>query len=216
MDMSETRRPGRPASADPRQLRVQMLEIILREGYEHVTMSQLAAEAGISLRTLHRYFPAKGDIVWLGAEGGHDALRRELDAVDQGLAPLQALAVAVGRVFDLEVEEEPTARLRLRAIAAMPPEQSSRPDAYLGWRQEVAVFLARRAGLHPDGLVARAASAAVQAAMAEALSWWATEASADEAAHTAVERAFQGLEGLLGPASEGRGAPSGNNSASLA
>jgi len=198
--MSEARRPGRPASADHGQLRVQMLEIILREGYERVTMSQLAAEAGISLRTLHRHFPAKADILWLGAEGGHEALRRELETVSPELTPLRAIIVAVGRVFDLEDEEESTARLRLRAIAAMPPELSSRPDAYHGWRQEVAVFLARRAGLRPDGLVARAASAAVQAAMAEALSWWATEAGPNEAAHTAVESAFQGLESVLVPA----------------
>ena len=63
MAMSETRRPGRPASADHGQLRIQMLQVILRDGYEHVTMAQLAAEAGISVRTLHRHFPSKADIV---------------------------------------------------------------------------------------------------------------------------------------------------------
>lgn len=203
MAMSETRRPGRPASADHGQLRSQMLQIILRDGYGHVTMAQLAAEAGISVRTLHRHFPSKADIVWQGAEGGHEALRRELATVDPELPVLQALAVAVGRVFDLEAEDEPTARLRLRAIAAMPPELSSRPDAYSGWRAETAAFLARRLGLGPDDLVVRAASAAVQATMAEALSWWATNAGSRESAHSAIERAFLGLEGALVPSPGG-------------
>src|SRR5699024_4927957 len=60
---AQVRQQGRPPVADVESLRAAALPLIERHGYEQVSMSALAGELGVSVRTLHRYFPAKADIV---------------------------------------------------------------------------------------------------------------------------------------------------------
>ena len=183
---------GRPPLADVAQLRSRALTILLARGYENVTMADLATEVGLSIRTLHRYFPAKADIVWGGLDGAIHAYRRALDGTSGHTPLLEALSEAMAAVFAEETESATFGPLRLRLIAVTREFESSRSETYRRWRQETIVFIGRRVGVEPEDLRVRAAGAAVQATVMEALTWWA--ARPDELTPAAaVTQALLGL-----------------------
>src|SRR5690606_3986015 len=88
-------RIGRPPKAEPEALRGQLLDLIALRGYENASMGSLAETVGMSVRTLHRYFPTKADIVWGGIEVSVDALTAELDAAAESSPIVDAVAHAI-------------------------------------------------------------------------------------------------------------------------
>src|SRR5690606_18312451 len=91
---TRTPRRGRPPLADIEELRALALTEIERLGYGDVSMAALAEAVGVSVRTLHRYFPAKADIVWGGIESSIEALKEALDEVDEHFSTIDALCSA--------------------------------------------------------------------------------------------------------------------------
>lgn len=178
---------GRPPLADIGTLREQAIGILLRDGYAGTTMISLADEVGLSVRTLHRYFPSKADIIWGGTEHALDSLRRNLDATPADLPLLEAIIHAVVGVFAEDTDEPSLSRTRLRAIATTAHLHSTRPEAYRGWLEETATFIARRTGREPRDLAVRTASAAVQIAVMEALAHWATAGARDDPSNAVTE-----------------------------
>ncbi|MGO4298773.1 acyl-CoA-like ligand-binding transcription factor [Leifsonia sp. RAF41] len=186
-------RGGRPPIADEDDLRTRAIAVLQRDGYRNVTMSQIAAETGVSVRTLHRYFPGKADIVWGGIEGSLDALRDGLAHADDTLPPLDAITAVVAAVFDQDADEVAVGRARMRLIATEPDLESTRPDTYRQWRAQTVAFFARRLGLPADDVVPQAAGAAVLSTIMSALSWWAVQDDSDISPAAAVTRALRGL-----------------------
>lgn len=166
-------RTGRPLKADPEVLRGHLLELVERAGYERTTMGSLAAEVGMSVRTLHRYFPAKADIVWGGIEVSVEALAAELHAADDRRPALDAVADAVASVFARNVEDLAIMRTRLRLIALTPELRTNRSATFEGWRHAIIGFVASRLGETTESLVAVTAGTAIHTTIMEALSWWA-------------------------------------------
>src|SRR5690606_30641304 len=123
-------RVGRPPKADPEELRARLLDLIERGGYENASMGSLAEAVGMSVRTLHRYFPAKADIVWGGIELSVDALTAELDAVPASTPIVDAVAQAVSKVFARNVEDLSVMQARLRLIALSPELRTMRSNTY--------------------------------------------------------------------------------------
>ncbi|AXG82020.1 acyl-CoA-like ligand-binding transcription factor [Streptomyces paludis] len=189
---------GRPPLADVGLLRERAIGILLRDGYPNVSMARLADEVGLSVRTLHRYFPTKADIVWGGTEAALDLLRRHLDETDADLPILEAIIVAVVGVFSEDTDEPSLSRARLRIIATTPDLRSTRPETYHGWRDETIAFIARRTGASVHDVSARAAGAAVQTAITESLTCWAADDSGESLADT-VTCALLGLGALAAP-----------------
>ncbi|MEV6348313.1 TetR family transcriptional regulator [Actinoplanes sp. NPDC051851] len=171
--MDQTMRRGRPPLLGRQDLRAQAIRIVLSRGYENVTMGQIADGIGISVRTLHRYFPAKADIVWDEVDDSFDALGDRFAQADPGMATIEAISAAVVEVFS--GADNDANRERLRLIAMTPELQSVQTSAFLRWRQEIIHFVARRLGEPPDGLRPIAAGTAIQAAIVESLGWWARE-----------------------------------------
>lgn len=206
--MSESSRGrGRPAMVDVVDLRTMALDILLARGYQNVTMSELAAEAGISVRTLHRYFPGKADIVWGGLEGALEALRGAFEKVDERLPALEAVTQAMVTVFAEEAEEATFGRSRLRVLASTPALEVTRPEIYRLWRQETVAFIARRLDMAPDDIVPLAVGAAIQTTIMEALAWWAARDVRDTPADI-VAHALHGLESI---AKQRDGEPTGDS-----
>lgn len=187
---------GRPPLVDEDDLRTRAIDVLRRHGYRNVTMSAIAEETGVSVRTLHRYFPAKADIVWGGIEGSIDSLRAGLAHADDALPPFDAIAAVVVEVFGQDADALALGRARMRIIATEPDLESTRPETYRQWREETAAFFGRRLGLPATDVVAQAAAAAVLAAIMAGLGWWAVQDDESIAPVTAVQRALRGLAAL--------------------
>lgn len=190
-------RRGRPPLADIADLRAGALGVILRVGYQQSSMSRIADELGISVRTLHRYFPAKADIVWGGMESSLDALGEGLRHADSGLPVIDAITAVVVAVFAQNVEEISVDRARLKLIATTPELRAARSDTYELWRQELINFVACRLGSPPGSLTPWVMGAAVHTTVTEALAWWALNDAAGSPGDV-VAQALGGFEAVAG------------------
>lgn len=171
--MSEQgRRQGRPPIADVDSLLAAALPLIERRGYEQISMAAIADELGLSVRTLHRYLPAKADIVWSGIDGSITALTQSLREANDGDALLDAIALAVGRVLRHNVEDLRVMRARIRLIARTPALRSARSTTFENWRDGLIRFVACRLGQPPTALAPIALGSAVHETISQALGWW--------------------------------------------
>jgi AcrR family transcriptional regulator len=195
-----SRTRGRPVEINPSQLSRTAVELFAERGYHEVSATEIAAAAGVSRRSLFRYFPTKADLVWDGFE---DSLRILAAALrDQGhLPPVRALLAA----FLVMAERTPVlelTRTRLRILAAHAElvstglgrldEQIALSSAYL---RERAV----------DPLTARVQSSAITAAAFTGYLHWATETS-DATPLPSVRRALDAVAGIS-PAPDDLDAP---------
>ena len=114
---------GRPRSIEPQEVAVVALQLFEQEGYEGVTMEQIAEKASVSRRTLFRLFPSKVDLLWGGAEEILDVVKERVKALPSGKMTLKEfvydlLMPALGRLDEPWLAS--LARRRLRLIMASP------------------------------------------------------------------------------------------------
>lgn len=190
------KKQGRPRVAEQEALRSGALQVVLELGYEQATMATIAQRVGVGLRTLHRYFPTKADIVWGGLERSIDALRGSLTRADDGRSIVEAVSAAIIEVFEEDADERDVSRARLRLIATVPALQAIRTDTFLLWQQELSAFIARRMGMDAAGLVPVVAAKTLQGAVLHALQWWAVN-DVDMNPSDTVIAALGGLSAIL-------------------
>ncbi|HEY8377822.1 MAG TPA: TetR family transcriptional regulator [Nannocystis sp.] len=188
--MQRTRR-GRPQEADPREIARIALDLFEREGFDRVTMDEIAHAASVSRRTLFRLFPSKWDLVW-------GSLGDILDVIRQRAAALSGADLRVGGVLREFIEpflrplDDPEAaamaRRRLRVIASA-PALLDHPTL-----REIEVVLATTvaAGPSPNGAPPLLVAHALVAVTIAALMWWA-EHGQDTSALEATRAAFRAL-----------------------
>lgn len=134
-------------------------ELFRREGFEKVTLDDLAAAAGVSRSTFLRYFGTKEDAV-LGAFEGHDlrvadALRARPADEDEWTALRHALDAIVGRYH-----EDPAGALATtRLVYDTPPLCARHLEKQHSWRPALAQALADRAGSDEPPTLAQSARA---------------------------------------------------------
>jgi len=140
----EIREVGRAAIRA--ELAERALDLFLREGYEVVTFSDLAAAAGVSRSTLLRHFSTKEDVVLSTADAQGlrvaDALRTRPAEEDDW--------TALRRAFDVNVQpyhQDPVRALALtrlvRNVRALRAHGLAKQD---GWQTLLAEALAQRTG----------------------------------------------------------------------
>lgn len=116
-------RPGRPTEADTRHIAQVALRLFERNGFEAVTMEEVAKAASVSRRTLFRHFPSKADLVWAGMDEVLGVLK-SLAAPLEGRKLMLRSIVSELFVPVLTMLDEPTmaefARRRLKLIVATP------------------------------------------------------------------------------------------------
>jgi AcrR family transcriptional regulator len=175
---------GRPRQADPHRVSQVALRLFERNGFDSVTMDQIAKAASVSRRTLFRLFPSKSDLVWVGLHEVRDALQvRAASLSGPGLRLdrlVDELFVPVLRQLD-DPEAARIARRRLRLVAGAPALLEH--PVLREIEETVATTLkggARRDGA-PPSLVARTVVGATFAA----LLWWAQHGKGMSALETA-------------------------------
>jgi mycofactocin system transcriptional regulator len=170
------------------------LDLFSAQGFEQVTIDDIADAAGISRRTFFRHVTAKADAVW----GDFDAhvLRLEALLINAGgghQAVLASICAAYVEVNDYTAADLPMLRQRMRLILTEPALQAHSQVRYAAIDRVVAAHVARRTGVHPDALVPRLVATSTRAAATTAFEVWLADGAITLAA--ALHQAFDELAG---------------------
>jgi mycofactocin system transcriptional regulator len=163
---TETERPARDAATAPQHGRVGRrrsttrdhithvaLELFATRGFDDVSVDDVAHAAGISRRTLFRYFSSKNAIPWADFDASLTDLRDLLNAVPHDVPLDAALRSALLEFNSFDESETPRHRRRMQVILQTDALQAYSMTMYAGWRGVIAAFVARRLDTKPTALV---------------------------------------------------------------
>lgn len=178
------------------------LRLFAAQGYEATTVDEIAAAAGVSVRSFHHHFPTKRDVLVGDLSGPAERLAEVLAAQPDGQHPLVAFRAAL-RSLGLQKEAAHRERILLRAgiLRAEPHLVPLAHELFRGFGRVLAEDVARRSGLDPERdayprLVASVAVATLGATMMSL----APERCDQGALEAAIDSAFDCvLSGLPGP-----------------
>lgn len=186
-------RGGRPRRVtDLDALSPAAVAMLAARGYTECTMTDLARELDISVRTLHRYFPAKADIVWSPFQQVLDERRALLDASNPAEPPMDVLRHAICSSLQEMAADPEHLRAAVRLI-------SSTPDLAVSERVRLGNevnrdFLTARLPATTWPPLAEILSAAIGATTMAAMRWWADQPAGAHEPHTIVDEALRTLE----------------------
>ncbi|PZE82421.1 TetR family transcriptional regulator [Curtobacterium sp. MCBD17_032] len=167
--MSETTdtRPGlRDITRDAVRARIAAVAIARfdADGFDRVTVEQVAAEAGISARSFHRYFPAKEDAV-IGDPARHGAALAAAFGARPADEPVwTALREAFVTMLERGSDHDPeTGRRSVRVMLSTPSLRARNTEKHSAWAEVLLPLVVDRLGGTDGDLRARAV---VQAALA--------------------------------------------------
>jgi mycofactocin system transcriptional regulator len=171
-------RTGRPQATTRRDLEVAALDLFAREGFDPVSVADIAAAAGISRRTFFRYYGSKNDVVW----GDFERLLGDMEAGLAGVTEgplLTSIADAVIRFNALPPEAMPAHRLRMALILHTPALQAHSALRYADWRAVIARYAARRLDRPVEALLPQLVAHVSLAAAVTAHEQWLADVDAD-------------------------------------
>ncbi|TQS44474.1 TetR/AcrR family transcriptional regulator [Cryptosporangium phraense] len=175
------------------------LRLFAEKGYEATTVDEIAAEAGVSVRSFHYHFPTKRDVLVGDLSGKADELASALAAQPDGQHPLVALRAALHTLgVAQDVEHRERTLLRARILRSEPHLVPFAHELFRGFGRVLSEDVARRAGLDADRdayprLVASVAVAVLGSTMMTLASEGCDQAALDEAIDSALECVLAGL-----------------------
>jgi mycofactocin system transcriptional regulator len=188
-------RRGRPRGTSGRELELIALRLFDEQGFEHTTIDQIAAAAGVHRRTFFRYFESKSAILWREFDSEVARLRAALAEVPDDLPVMAAIRQAVIAVNRYRAEDVPELRLRMSLVGSVPDLVASAAVHYDAWERAISEFVAKRLGVPADSLYPLAIGRATLAACRAGYDCWTAQADADlavylDAALTALAAGF--------------------------
>ncbi|GIT79210.1 TetR family transcriptional regulator [Leifsonia sp. LS1] len=149
-------------------------ELFLEQTYAGTTIDDIARRAGVSRGTFFNYFGSKSDLLWLEVDQSLAGFADALAAVDDGVAPMDAVLAAVVALADgFGPSRLPLAVTQVELMGTDAELQASGLPRFLALVRAVAGAVAARTGLDPDDLLPRSAATAVVGAMVSAATVWA-------------------------------------------
>ena len=145
-------RPGRGHVTTHSQLSQIALRLFIERGFDETTVDEIAREAGISRRTLFRYFPTKNDLPWGDFDSLLDHMRATLSEADQDLPIFEVLRKAVIEFNRFPQDELAMHRSRMWLLLNVPTLMAHSTLRYTEWRQVIAEYVAQRLGTLPSDL----------------------------------------------------------------
>ena len=167
-----TPRAGRRNVTTAAELEETAFELFDERGFEHTTIADITAAAGIARRTFFHYFPSKNDIPWGDFDAGLETMRAEFRALPNDLPLLEAVrhcVVEFNRVPDDQLQAH---RRRMRLILGVPALQAHSTLRFQSWREVVAEFVAGRLGAPQDSLTPQTIAHATLGAAVAAYQHW--------------------------------------------
>ena len=146
-------RVGRRRSTTPAHITDVAIELFTARGFAEVSVDDVARAAGISRRTLFRYYASKNAIPWGEFDTHLTHLRELLDNVDPQVPLGEALRAALLAFNTFDKSETVRHRQRMRVILQTPELQAYSMTMYAGWREVIAEFAARRSGTKTTDLL---------------------------------------------------------------
>ncbi|MDA0184033.1 TetR/AcrR family transcriptional regulator [Solirubrobacter phytolaccae] len=138
------------------------VELFLREGFDNVTVTELAEATGVSRSTFLRYFGNKEEAVLTLLDNQGEQVAQALRSRPADESDWAALRRAVDVLFE-PYHDDPVEALALtRLVMDTPALRSKRSERFHGWRPLLAEAMATRTGAGPDvpmGLSVKAAAA---------------------------------------------------------
>ena len=151
-------RVGRRRSTTPQHITDVAIELFTTHGFGEVSVDDVAQAAGISRRTLFRYYASKNAILWGDFDTHLAHLQDLLDAVDPEVRLDAALRSALLAFNTFDESETVRHRQRMRVILQTAELQAYSMTMYAGWREVMAGFVAHRLNLKTDDPVPRTVS----------------------------------------------------------
>lgn len=170
-------RVGRRRSTTPHHITDVAIELFGARGFADVSVDDVAQAAGISRRTLFRYYASKNAIPWGDFDTHLAHLRDLLDDVDPRVPLGQALRDALLAFNTFDESETARHRQRMRVILQTAELQAYSMTMYAGWREVIAGFVARRLDCKPTDLVPQTAAWTMLGVALSAYEHWLSDES---------------------------------------
>lgn len=189
---SERNRAGRPAlsetrrAATRREVAMVAAHLFIEKGYAATTVEEIAAAAGMGLRTFYRYFAGKEDVVAPLLAIGTQAWADELAACPPELPLREALGrsyrAATAGALAAEGIAETRLRPLVRAATQLPALRATWLRVQHDCETQLIPIIAARTGRPADDLGVALAAAMANTAVRLATELWAAADTPDSAA----------------------------------
>ncbi|MGW4772808.1 TetR family transcriptional regulator [Nocardia sp. NPDC004278] len=123
------------------------LRLFVEHGYDAVTVADIAAEADVGTRTLHRYYPSKDELLFAEDDEHRAELARLLAARPAEESPEETMAAVIGPLVEHFSDRLADMRARDALIAATPALQARELAKRNAVESLLAEHLARRMGV---------------------------------------------------------------------
>ncbi|MGC5075608.1 TetR/AcrR family transcriptional regulator [Agrococcus sp. DT81.2] len=170
--MGAKKGPGRPRASSAATIHEAALELFLEQGYDAVSVDDIARRAGVSRGTVFTYCDSKADALWVELDA---AISRAVAAMDGGgPAAVDRLVAAIASAVEPWGATPPTV---LRDARAMRAEEALRDGAAARLQplvERAALSLALERDALPESADAAVAPVTLVAAACAALVAWAS------------------------------------------
>jgi mycofactocin system transcriptional regulator len=191
-------RVGRRRSTTPHHITDVAIDMFSARGFADVSVDDVAQAAGISRRTLFRYYASKNAIPWGDFDNHLAQLRDLLDNVGSGVRLGEALRDALLTFNTFDESETARHRQRMRVILQTAELQAYSMTMYAGWREVIAGFVARRLDCKTTDLVPQTVAWTMLGVALSAYEHWLSDESVPlpVALGNAFDAVGAGLDGL--------------------
>jgi mycofactocin system transcriptional regulator len=155
------------------------MRLFTAQGFEHTTIDQIAAEAGVSERTFFRYFATKASVLFTEFEDEVEHIRAALAEAPGDMPMMDAVRHAVVSANHYRADDIPELRMRMNLFATVPALAASAAEHYEAWESAISEFAAARLGQPAGSLYALAVGRATLATCRAAYDRWAVRADND-------------------------------------
>ncbi|QNE45403.1 TetR family transcriptional regulator (plasmid) [Frigoribacterium sp. NBH87] len=157
---TDARGPGRPPAASRETVEQVALSLMLRDGYDAVTVDAIAAAAGIGRTTFFRYFGSKPGVIWAPFDATIESLKESLRAQQPGVDPLGAVQVAVVSSTRSAVLSSDVWLERFQLLDTHPSLTSGAYEHWEKWKRALARHVALVEGVDQNNAVPMAIAGA--------------------------------------------------------